>query len=201
MKFSQLRKGTRAERPLVIDGLTDERGEPIAVPMRALTGTEEVDVIRAATEMAQRKGFDKPGPGDQLFDMGIMVHTLALAVLVPDSTPRAPFFDGGAQQILDEFSREAILHMYEQQESWQDQCSPYVRNLTGEAFVAKVKEVAEGEGDRPFAALSPGTRWLFTRTMACLLWSSPEGKSLLGLPTPDSTPTEEIRTNEADEAS
>lgn len=169
MKFSSLLKGKRAERLIELPGFES----PVPLLLRPLTAQEEADVLRSAFEFAQQKGNDKPTAGDPLFDMWIMAHTLVIACLDVDSPEdaRAPFFDGGVKQVLEELSRESIVHLYERQELWQDECSPYLRRMTSAEFIEKVVEVANAADDGPFIRLSPATRWHFTRFTADLLQS------------------------------
>lgn len=176
MKFSGIIKGTRAERDVDLPGFEVD-GKPVRALMRALNGTEEADVLRAATEFAVRKGAAEPKPGDPLFDLSVMAHTLAIACLDPDSSPRVPFFDGGAPQVLDELPRETIVYLYERQETWQSESSPYHRQMSEGELVAKVREVAASRDDGPFTQLSPGMRWIFARSMASMLLPSLEPKS------------------------
>jgi hypothetical protein len=180
MKFSTIQKGRRAERAIDLPGYEGH----VPLLLRPITGQEEADVLRLAFEFAAQKGNEKPSAGDPLYDMGMMVHTLAIACLDTESPPdaRTPFFDGGAKQILDELSRESIVHLYERQELWQDECSPYLRRMTSEDLIAKVAEVANSSDDAPFIGMSPATRWLFTRTTADLLQSYREGRLPFGAP-------------------
>lgn len=196
MKFSQLQKGARLERSAELTGYVAEDGKPVTFLIRALTGAEEADAIRAAFDYARQDGNDKPAEGDALFDMGLMANVIAVACLDPDSpaTERTPFFSGGASEILRELSRDTIVHLYNRQALWQDEVSPYRRRLTSEELLAKALEVVAEESDRPFSELSPATQWIFTRTMARLLVGSPEGRSLftsLSPPAVTGTPSAE----------
>ena len=181
MKFSNLQLGARAERVVELPGHTHD-GKPVTLIVRPLTGTEESDALRRGFEFAIQEGNPKPCAGDPLYDLGMMVHTLVLGCLDPDSPAddRQPFFDGGAPQVLKLLGREIIHFVYQRHELWQDECSPYARNLSATELLAKVQEVASSTDDAPFSRMSPATRWLFTRTTARLLLDSREGKSAFG---------------------
>lgn len=186
MKFSSLQLGARAERVIELPNRQHE-GKPVEIILRALTAAEESDALRRGFEFAIQKGNEKPAAGDPLYDLGVMVHTLALGCLDPDSPidDRTPFFDGGADQIM-KLGRETIHFLYQRQELWQDECSPYMRTMSADELMAKVQEVASSSDDGPFLRMSPATRWIFTRTTARLLLGSREDKSASGAPS--STP-------------
>ena len=185
MKFSSLSLGSRAERSIELPGLSHD-GKPVTLLLRPLTGIEESDVLRRGFEFAIQEGNPKPVPGEQLYDLGVMAHTLAVGCLDPDSPAdgRTPFFDGGVDQILKKLGRETIHFLYQRHELWQDECSPYVRNMTADELMTTVQEVATSEGEGPFLRMSPATRWIFMRTTARLLLASHAGKSASGEPSP-----------------
>lgn len=181
VKFSSLQLGARAERTVELPGILHE-GKPVSVLLRPLTGVEESDVLRRGFEFAIQEGNAQPRAGDPLYDLGVMVHTLAIGCLDPESPAegRTAFFDGGAPQILKELGRETIHFIYQRHELWQDECSPYVRNMSGTELMNKIEEVAASMDDGPFLRMSPATRWNFTRTTARLLLDSREAKSAPG---------------------
>ena len=182
MKFATVQKGIRAERRVTLPGF---EGAP-ALLLRPLNGLEEEDVLRQAFEYARRPGNEKPDASDELYELGVMLHTLAISCLDTDSPQdaRTAFFDGGIDQIRLELPRDTIHYLYQQHSLWQDECSPYVRRLSLDEVYAKALEVASSEDDSPFTSLSPATRWIFTRTLATLLLDSRELKSASGAPSP-----------------
>lgn len=177
MKFSAIQMGTRAERRVSLPG-----HEGVDVALRPLTGSEESAAFREAFEYARQEGNPKPAPGDPLYELGYMVHVLAVGVLDVDSPAedRHPFFDGGAEQILSELPRETIHFLYQRHALWQDECSPSSKKMGSAELAAMVAEVAASEDDAPFSAMSPATQWLFTRTLARLHIDSHADKSSSG---------------------
>jgi hypothetical protein len=180
VKFSAIQIGARAERTIELPDVLHE-GKPVPIILRPLTGIEEADALRRGYEFAAQ-GNAKAEAGDPIYDLGVMVHTLAVGCLDPDSSTedRKPFFDGGAEQILKQLGRETIHFLYQRHELWQDECSPYTRNMSANDLMLKVAEVASSIDDGPFTRMSPATRWIFTRTTARLLLDSREDKSVSG---------------------
>ncbi|KAK4045224.1 hypothetical protein OUZ56_032632 [Daphnia magna] len=102
--------------------------------------------------------------------------------------PSRAFF-ANEQEALS-LSREAITYLYEHQQSWQDELSPTVKNLGQADIIATLVRLSEEDDPSGFIRLSPGLRWICTRTMAGLLVNSPMGKSSLGSDSePDSKTT------------
>lgn len=180
MKFSTIAQGTRAERIVDLPGYKKEDGSPIRLALRPLTGAEEQRVLESALTDAKKGGSAEPKPGDQLYDLAIMAHTLALGCLDVDSpvTARAPFFDQGAAHLLENLHVETITYLFERHDQWQSECSPYVRQMSLDALLSKAREVASPEGEAAFTGMSPGMRWVFARSMAALLVTSPELSAL-----------------------
>lgn len=188
MKFSEAAKGTRAERVVTVDLA---RGKH-TFAIRPLTGNEEAEALAGARDFTKSKGSVDPKPGDPLFELGIAVHTIAIGCVDVDSpeTARAPYFDGGAPQILGELAREEIAYLYERHAQWQDECSPTVSKLQGGELIAELIRQVEAEDDGPFVRLRPAVRWHLLRTTARLCLSSPELRSELGWPVAsESSPT------------
>lgn len=178
MKFSQLVRGIREERDVTLPGVSKPDGTPVTFRVRPLTGTEELDVVAGAIAHAKAKGVTDPKAGDELFDLGRMVHALARASVDPDSPKdaRTPFFDGGVEQVLS-LHVEVITYLYEQQELHQAQCGPQQGKLSADDLFAAASEVAGPAGEASFFRMSPLTRWIFTRSLACQLLASREDKS------------------------
>lgn len=191
MKFSLLQRGTRAEREVELPGATTPEATAVKMMLRPLTGAEEATVLEEARRFARGRGVDDPKRGDALYDLGAMVHTLALACLDPDSPSslRAAFFDQGATQILEHVSRETIAYLYERQEAWQAECSPYRHQMTAAELLDAAKKEAASDDERFFSQLSPATRWSFTHILACVVVNSPEASLLLGSVCAASGPT------------
>jgi hypothetical protein len=206
MKASQLVQGTRAIRRVPLPRLNDGRqlfqplegsGESAAVTssmevgVRALTGTEQLIILeRAAEDARKRKAESKPG--DQVYDLLVAAHTLAVACVDPDDPASPPFFDGGAPQILESewLGTDGIAALCEQQALWQDACAPQAMTLTDDELKLAIVELASPGGSDFFLRLRPGLRLMLARFMAGLLLSSPGDKSPSGGSSDAATPSE-----------
>jgi len=180
MKFSQslatLALGTEAERPIE---LPRPGRDPFLTIARPISGTQESLVLEAARAYAKAKGVELPREGEPLYDLAVMAHTIAIACVDPDSDPkdREPSFDGGAQQILDNLGPEEIAYLYERQQLWQDELSPTVSRMSTTELMGVALKLTEAKDDAPFSRLRPVLRLILLRTMAGLLFSSPEFRS------------------------
>ena len=177
MRFSQATLGTRAERPVEIT----IRGVPVKLAVRPLSGDEEGLALSRATEYAKAKGAAKVEPNNPIFDLGLMVHQLALACVDVDSpaNARAAFFDGGADQIFGSLDTEEIAFLHARYELWQSECSPSQRARTPAELVELLVKIVEAEDDLPFALARPGTLLSLLRITGRLCLSSPELRSQL----------------------
>lgn len=178
MKFSELQAGKAAERtasfphPFVA-------GDTIPVLFVPLNGHEEADALAFAHAFATERKV-KSSPGEPLFDLALMAATITRGVFDPQShVDRRERFFANEQEALS-LSREAITYLYEHQQSWQDELSPTVKNLGQADIIATIVRLSEEDDPSGFIRLSPGLRWICTRTMAGLLVNSPMGKSSLG---------------------
>jgi hypothetical protein len=198
-KYSSIVQGPRARKTIdlprpgaVVDMETGAwRGPTIKLDVRPLRGDEHDQVLADAKKYAEKLGATDPIEGEELFERGRLLHTLAIACVDTDSTVDAPqaFFDGGVEQILtaDELTPEVLAYLYEHQQLWQDEVSPLVKSMTPAEFATAVVRTASGEnGDMSFfVSARPGMRWSFTLSMAKLLAAS---TLLASLSTSDSEP-------------
>ncbi len=191
MRFSQIAKGTRAERPVEIE----LGGETLKFAVRPLIASEEGDVAAGARTYAESKGVKNPTPGDALYDLGLAMHTIALGCVDLESPAdkRAPYFDGGVAQILDSdvLGRDAIAYVYEIQQRWQDECAPRKLAMAPDEFAAAVVVIGGEDKARSqlfFGQLRPGMQWHFTHFLASLWLNSPTPRSGSGS---DTGPTAE----------
>jgi len=185
LKFSSVVKGTRAlrEASFPFDDKT------IKIMLRPLTGLESAQVFADAAEYAREKKANRCESGDPIYDLAVMAYTIVASAVEPGTTD-TPFFDEGVHPLLRDLGIDTISYLYEQQELWQSECSPYTRNLSAEALYEKVREVAGPGGERSFINMSPGMRWSFTLSLAKHLLASPPLKSSSSTISPDnSSPT------------
>ena len=177
MRFSQAELGTRAERPIEFT----IKGTPVSFALRPLTGAEEGLALSRATEYAKAKNAAKVEPGNPIFDLGLMVHALAIACVDVDSpaAARAPYFDGGAEQIFANLDTEEIAFLHARYELWQEECSPSKRAQSGAELVAMLVKIVEAEDDLPFVSARPGMLLSLLRITGSLCLRSPELRSQL----------------------
>lgn len=184
MKFSTVTKGTRAEKAIELpppDG--SEKGVPTM--LRALNGVEEGVALKETREYCKAQGIAEPKTGEPIYDLALMVETIRLACLDPESPlgAREPLFDQGADQIRGAYGREAIAYIYELQQDWQDEVSPSIKKLDVKAYIDTLFKMGgpdEEEARTFFIQSVPGLRWSLTRTMAVQLVSLLSAKSESG---------------------
>jgi hypothetical protein len=179
MKLSQIALGRAAERPTEFP-VIDAEGLVVTVKalVRVIDGTEETKGLVYAAQYATDNGATDAREGHPLWDLGFMAKIVHLACLDPESPEkkREPTFDS-VEQVLS-LPRETIAFLFEAQQVWQDQCSPTVKRFDANKLLDHVRELAESESDLPFLRLSPALRLILLRSMAALLMSAPEAKSL-----------------------
>lgn len=182
-KFSSLVQGPRARKPVTMpllgarfDAETGKwEGPHVELDLRPLRPDEHDKVLAEARKYAISLGVAEPAPGDDLFESGKMLHTLAIACVDRESPPHAPapFFDGGVPGILeaDSLIPEILCSLYDQQQAFQYEVNPLRKNMTPAEFTATVMRMAK-DGDEEigfFGCMVPGMLWSFTHSMAKLL--------------------------------
>lgn len=166
-KFSDIVAGTRA----LSDPQTVEiaPGVTITVRFRVLAPFESSSVLSAARAEAKAQGVDEPEVGEPLYEAAFKAHTLAFAIVDPDSKaddPK-PYFDGGVEQVKHSklLTDDVIAYLFELWELWRDSVS-LQKVMLDEVTFGRVMEAAGISDARPFLGLRPGARWNFTRTLA-----------------------------------
>lgn len=168
MKFSQIAKGKRAERP------TKFRygGEDVATLLVPLSAGDEMAVDEAAIKIAKVRGAEV-SDASPVYRRALMMATLHLGCVDPDSPPdaRTPTFDVGIDQLL-ELDPDTLAHLYEEHQLHQELVAPNYRQATVPELVRMCKEVAASEQD-PFRwfRYSRGMQSSCARFMASLLQS------------------------------
>lgn len=186
-KFSQIALGIRALKPVEIP-LQD--GVVATCSVRPLLGYEEAKILADARAYAKARGVDDPRDGNPIYELGVWVHTIVHGCVDSDDAS-APFFDGGADQILDRLDRDRIALLFEQQQTWQDECSPRQRSMSWEEYKATVVALAMSgdDADIPFVLSRPVLRASFMRSMAKALVTLADPNSPFGSPFASSTAT------------
>jgi len=173
-KWKAIARGARARKRFEITLQAEDPKDPPRVDpvdIVALTGDEEATVLQRTREFAQSRGVLDPKEGDPLYELGHMVHTIALALLdyeKPDA--REPYFDN-ADEVLKahELGRDGIQFLYRAQKAWQAMSSPGKK--IGESpsdYIDRVNEIAEAKDADFFWQLAPVAResyLLFTAGM------------------------------------
>jgi hypothetical protein len=143
--------------------------KPDLVALVVLTGDEDDETLYQARAHAIGRGVSDPKPGDPIFDLAVMVHTLLLGCVDPDSPVDAPVpFFVSAEQIRKNLSRDQIVHLHAQHEHWQDECSPRAKKFESENhYLGWVIKTAESESPSDFFDLiGPALLWRSVRTLA-----------------------------------
>lgn len=166
-----------------IDPLTGEP-KPLRFLFRPILGPEDAEAHKFARGYAKR--FDaEPKLGDPTYDMGYKAAVVAISAEDKDSpeNARTPFFEGTT---LDErmnvaagLHREIIGFLYARQDAWQCETSPLQHHMDAETLLKAIEVEATSDDDAFFAGMSPATQKDFAHSLACLVWSSPEARSLV----------------------
>lgn len=192
-RFESIQKGKKARKTVDFPaplGAPDDY-TPIPVDFIVLAGTEEDAVLQSARLFAEARGVREAKEGDPHYDLGLMVYTLAHATVdhaVPGSFAfffegegKPGDFDAMAGAILEHLDRERITYLYQQQQIWQEECSPWGKGDTEQQILAKVMSL-RGVSDpgAPFRLMrlaTVGSLLLTTvNQLAILLWDkSPPG--------------------------
>lgn len=185
-KFSSIVRGKRAEKDIMMPPVDGGDGSEVPALVVALDGIEEEEVLVRARERAIAHGIKEPKVGEPIYDLALMVETLAVAVLDVDSPVdnRQPFFDGGSDNVRS-YGREAIAYLYQLQQMWQEEVSPTVSKLDAAGTIDAMVKIGgpdEREARLFLERCSPGLLVNLARSMAALLYgslmpSSPSGSS------------------------
>lgn len=174
MRFSQLTKGTRAVKRVAFPMLD---GTQVECAVRPLLGVEDVEVIAAARAFAMSHGVAEPTERDDLYQRGKWASTLLKGCVDPDA-PDVAFFSS-VEEILENLDVDRIALLVEQQQQWQDECSPRLSGMTHDEYVKSVVSIALAgvEEELPFSKWRPSLRESWARSTAALALSSLEPKS------------------------
>ncbi len=203
MKFSQVAKGTRAERPITVPGYkvidpVTQAEKSFVVIVRPLSGLEQETAFANARMRAIEKGVPDPKFGEPIYDLAVMAFVLAVGCVDPDSPENArthTFKDG--IEILEELHPEMIVFLHEHHETWQSETSPFEQGGMGDkSLMEKVREVAGPDGYATFMRWSPRMRLTYVLFTARMLWDSLGHKFLSSSDSENTSTTSESETNE-----
>lgn len=169
-RFATIQKGKRARKtiecPAPLGAPVDY--VPVPVDLVVLSGDEEAEAIAGARAYAKRLGVEKPGENDPHYDLGLAVHTLVRAlvdtaepgffVYFLADKPESKDFGAMVSVLLESFDREAITYLYQLQQVWQDECSPWGKGDTEGQILEKLMAL-RGVSDPavPFRLWRPAT--------------------------------------------
>lgn len=168
--FEQILQGNNARKTVEFPlPLGVERTEkPVLVDLVVLSAQDEAAAIAAGIAYAKSFGVDDPEQGDPHYDLGVMVHTLVRACVDHDVPGSFAFFfcpeddpqnfGKGAELVLRHLDRERLHFLYQLQQVWQDECSPWGASDDEEQILAKMSQL-RGVADptRPFRMWRPAT--------------------------------------------
>lgn len=203
MKFSDIARGTRGDEEVVLPRFEGQPEDAPAIKarVRALNGIEEEQALVAARKRAKNEGVDDPKPGEPLYDLALMVETVAIAYLDGDSPTdtRKPFFDTGSDAIRQWYGREGIAMLYGLQQDYQDRVAPNFAKLSPFEFyqgILKLGEESEESSRFFYSRLRPGLQWIFVRSLAVQQRNALMSKFSPGSPSEtDTNPTENATNN------
>jgi hypothetical protein len=166
--FSKVLGGARERKRA---HLTLADGTQVPVDVRMLTPMESAAVVSRATEFARERGAAELTDGNPIYDLGIYVHTLAIACLDTERPNEdAKFFDGGHEQILNSeiLAPDSIAHLFALYEHHMDEVSLSPSEMDEAGLRRLIESSAKGDM-LPFCKLRPGMQWSFVHSMAVLL--------------------------------
>jgi hypothetical protein len=198
-RWQQIRQGTRARHKVVLPlggaplpriDVSPEgailagpaEGRSVEIALRPLASGEQAEILRLARADAVAGGIESPRNGDPLYDLAEMEHTLLLCCVDPDSPQDAPrpfFASIGEIRSSPDLGHDRIAYLFEQFQQFQDECSPQRRHVDLEEMMVAMLELGgedEGSARRFFELLGPALRWIFVRSMAVQLRTSPTDK-------------------------
>jgi len=174
------------------------------VALLPLSPGEQADVLRDAYEFAVSRGVKEPKEGNDLYEYGKAVHTVARACVDVESlhlpNPE-PFFDGGVTQILKdkEIGKDVIIYLADEQQTWQEECDARAFELPPDklwALTVMLGEEGEAANEtlRFLGALQRPALLSLLRFMASQLATLVTLKSLSGSEASGSTTKSESET-------
>lgn len=190
--FTDILRGAKARKPVAFPRpsitaalLSKEPTEEVLVDLMPISGEEEAGVLSRARAFAVERGVVDPKPNDPIYDLGLMVETLAVGCIDHESPADAPArFFASADEIRTYLDRERIVYLYELHALWQDELAPLGRTLSEDEYYKAVLKLADAEDPSlPFAMYRPAILGNFMLSMArqlrdLVLAKSPLGSSL-----------------------
>lgn len=177
-KFASLVKGTADVRR--VEFTLPNMAEPIAIGVRPINAFDEKDVVTNARKFAKEHGVDAPTNDDQLYVMGVWVHTLLVACSSMGADDKGEPFFGGVDEILKGLDRDRISYLFEQQQRAQEDAGFRKERLSPDELLKAIHDVATSEVGAetlPFWKWGPALRASFMHTTASLLYISLLSKS------------------------
>ena len=189
--FSQIAKGRLARKgvELPLAGTTLDSstgawvGESARVDVRVLTGTEQLAALERARAKSLAAGVADPGDGEPIYDLALVVETILLACVDPDSPDDAPRpYFASADEILKSplLTRDHLAFLFESAIAWQDECSPRLFTMSVEDCERAVQRLSHADlpdVQRFLLRTRPGMLASLLHFMAVRLSNSPTPNS------------------------
>ena len=177
-KFKDRQQGTRARKAIVLPlpgaVFNDETGQwegpSDTLDVRAIRPDEHTEIVANARKFAIENGLEDPRDGDELYERGRWLHTLAIACVDHDAAaddPNPPKYFASWREIHEssDLSPELVSYLFQAQRLWQDGVSPLRKDLTEGEYVAALAQASRGDFDF-FLSMRPATQLSFVRTLA-----------------------------------
>lgn len=193
LKLKNVADGTRAIKKVVLPAVNSPGRQQVDQPelaaqrardgnpgrtefvigLRVTTpGEQELIAVRANEYAAERK-IDPAFRNERnpVYSLGYSLNLLAVTCVDPDGDPKNPrsFWGDTIDEAIDtirhceHMSRDSLLYLAEQQDSWQDAVSPQAKTLSPDQLFALMEEVATSPDASPFLDLRPGMQWQLLR--------------------------------------
>lgn len=182
MRWGAVAKGRKARH--VVE-LTDLTGTPVpgGVALVPLMYGDDAGVAEKALLFAKARGVESPKPGDPLYERGMMLFTVLLTALDPDSHEDRPeAFFASEEEILKTIDPDRVAMLFYQQREWQRLTSPNAKDFDDPMEMVRVLQgcASDEVPERPFDALPWRARRTYLRVWANMLLTLPALKSLSG---------------------
>lgn len=172
----------------------EERTDLVKVGFRnTLSASESVDAMTFARTFASERGVSDPKEGDELYDMGLRIATLA-RVMVDSESPQEepePYFAGGESEMFEALDDDQAEYLFAIWENHKLKHAVRRTKLETGDLVDVIDAMVSDNDERAiaeFSCLRPGMQFQAFRTM-CRLWNAAvEFTPTTAAPTPARSP-------------
>jgi hypothetical protein len=206
MKARDLLKGRKARKTFTVElPSSDPGGDPetFDVDLTVLDGEREAMVLQGAREYAKQRGGEGK-EGEPLYELGHMVHTIALAIVDVDVKDKdEPFFESVDEVLRShELGRDGIVYLYHAQKAFQQKVAPGRKiGETPAQYIELVMKTAEAETTDFFDALELASQQSYVLFTAKMLRDLLTLKSLTSSDSVWDGPTSKSENDKSEKAS